>query len=198
MARFFVTAIEQMDLAFDQLAIADVNYKRFALMLIDNVVELFLHRHAKEIEISERSIFRAKKYPERIVANAVGSEFEDKVKLAKLSAKIDDPTGTSILTLHSFRNQAYHQGEANDLLLTAFAGFYFALACDLFIDHKPRSFRYSSKDVLPLRVIKHVGGKRAGANSTRKLRSIQAVEVCGSHHFAKSCNRRCCGYGAGD
>lgn len=35
-------------LALDQLAVNDVNYKRFTLMLVDNVVELTLHKHASE------------------------------------------------------------------------------------------------------------------------------------------------------
>jgi hypothetical protein len=37
-----------MDLALDQLAVNDINYKRFTLMLVDNVVEITLHQHASD------------------------------------------------------------------------------------------------------------------------------------------------------
>jgi hypothetical protein len=44
MLKVLVNVLEQMDLALDQLAVNDVNYKRFTLMLVDNVVELTLHQ----------------------------------------------------------------------------------------------------------------------------------------------------------
>lgn len=47
MMQFFADQIDQMDLALDQLAMHDRNFDRFALMLIDNVVELSLHNYPK-------------------------------------------------------------------------------------------------------------------------------------------------------
>lgn len=44
MIQFLSDNIDQLDLALDQLVIADRNYDRFAFMLVDNVVELTLHR----------------------------------------------------------------------------------------------------------------------------------------------------------
>lgn len=44
MTQFFADQIDQLDLAIDQLAVRDRNFDRFALMLIDNVVELVLSR----------------------------------------------------------------------------------------------------------------------------------------------------------
>jgi hypothetical protein len=41
--RFLANIIDQLDFALDHLALADVNYKRLALMLIDNAKELALH-----------------------------------------------------------------------------------------------------------------------------------------------------------
>jgi hypothetical protein len=40
--------IDQLDLALDQLAVGDRNFDRFALMLVDNVVELTLHQFAQD------------------------------------------------------------------------------------------------------------------------------------------------------
>ena len=48
MIQFLADNIDQLDLALDQLAIHDRNFDRFAFMLIDNVVELTLHRHAQD------------------------------------------------------------------------------------------------------------------------------------------------------
>ena len=39
MIQFLADNIDQLDLALDQLAVADRNFDRFALMLVDNVKE---------------------------------------------------------------------------------------------------------------------------------------------------------------
>ena len=48
MIQFLADNIDQLDLALDQLAIGDRNFDRFALMLVDNGVELTLHRHGQD------------------------------------------------------------------------------------------------------------------------------------------------------
>ena len=40
MLQFVADQIDQLDLALDQLSVRDRNFDRFALMLVDNVVEL--------------------------------------------------------------------------------------------------------------------------------------------------------------
>ena len=49
MMQFMADVIDQLDLAIDQLAINERNFDRFALMLVDNVIELTLHGHAQNI-----------------------------------------------------------------------------------------------------------------------------------------------------
>lgn len=51
--------IDQLDLALDQLALHDRNFDRFALMLIDNVVELTLHTHARDRAAENRMLAHA-------------------------------------------------------------------------------------------------------------------------------------------
>jgi hypothetical protein len=46
--QFIADIIDQMDLALDQLSVRDRNFDRFALMLIDNAVELTLHRFVQD------------------------------------------------------------------------------------------------------------------------------------------------------
>jgi hypothetical protein len=46
MIKFLADIIDQLDLALDQLALDERNFDRFAVILIDNVAELLLHRYA--------------------------------------------------------------------------------------------------------------------------------------------------------
>jgi hypothetical protein len=48
MIQFLADNIDQLDLALDQIAMGDRNFDRFAILLIDNVVELTLDRYAKD------------------------------------------------------------------------------------------------------------------------------------------------------
>ena len=57
MLQFVADQVDQLDLALDQLAVRDRNFDRFAMMLIDNVVELTLHGHARE-KASENEMWR--------------------------------------------------------------------------------------------------------------------------------------------
>lgn len=50
--------IDQLDLALDQLSLNDRNFDRFAIMLIDNVVELVLHQHAQDKSRDEETWHR--------------------------------------------------------------------------------------------------------------------------------------------
>ena len=42
MIQFLADGIDQLDLALDQLVVRERNFDRFALMLVDNMVELTL------------------------------------------------------------------------------------------------------------------------------------------------------------
>src|SRR4051794_36616344 len=71
--------IDQLDLALDQLAMRDRNFDRFALMLVDNVVELALHQFAQD-RAGENKTSSPKNDP-KAVAQALGQHFESKVRL---------------------------------------------------------------------------------------------------------------------
>ena len=51
MIQFISDSIDQLDLALDQLAMMDRNFDRFALMLIDNIVELTLHNFIQDNDL---------------------------------------------------------------------------------------------------------------------------------------------------
>ena len=129
--RFLANIIDQLDFALDHIALQDVNYKRLALMLIDNAVELALHQHAEESKGTEWAAKDKSPEYQRALSEALGQRFDRKVKFARLSGVIDKEIAETINTLHSYRNQLYHQGVVQEKILHALSIFYFRITCDL-------------------------------------------------------------------
>lgn len=159
MLSFLATTIEQMDLALDQLALDDINYKRFALMLVDNVVELVVHNHAKakhnENEMWKR--FREPEHDLALVAKAMGQNFSPKIKLAVETNLFAENVGESIIILHSFRNQLYHAGMSHESILPHLASFYFNIACEVLENYSPAFIGWGSNQKIPHRAKKYLG-----------------------------------------
>ena len=150
-----------MDLALDHLALKDINYNRFALMLVDNAMELTLHKFA-EGKNSDNKMWEPLgkiKHDPKLVSAALGQHFEEKVKLAKAFKLISDETSDSINTLHSFRNQIYHLGMQHERILPAISLFYFRIACNVFERYEPEYFSWGSDEVLPHRAMKYFGAE---------------------------------------
>lgn len=160
--QFFSDIIDQMDLALDQLAVCDRNFDRFALMLIDNVVELTLHKIAQDKAAENKWMFYGKepKNNEKMVAGALGQHFEAKVKLAKHSGVLSDDLAESILNLHSYRNTSYHRGVKHEGILHSLTVYYFGCACKLLQKHSPIGWSSGSADVMPHRALKYLGNAR--------------------------------------
>lgn len=77
MIQFLADQLDQLDLALGQLALKDRNFDRFALMLIDNVVEVTLHQHALDIcfDAELHRPWVGPRYDPKLVAGALGSYF---------------------------------------------------------------------------------------------------------------------------
>ena len=164
MIQFLADGIDQLDLALDQLAVRERNFDRFAFMLIDNVVELTLHRFAQD-RAAENDLWRALKKPKndpKTVQQALGQRFDAKVRLASDLGLVKASTAASILTLHGFRNTAYHQGLRHEHILHSLALFYFRTACAMLEAYKPRSWSWSSNDTLSHRARKYLGDAYRG------------------------------------
>jgi hypothetical protein len=159
MLQFLTDQIDQLDLAVDQLAMRDRNFDRFALMLIDNVVELTLHEHARAKEHHNLlwEGFDKPKYDPKAVAAALGSSFDAKLRLAKITQLASEETADSILALHSLRNVVYHQGLRHEGILHVVALFYFELACELLRAFKPPFWGTSTSDRISHRAVKYLG-----------------------------------------
>ena len=159
MIQFLIDNIDQLDLALDQLSIHDRNFDRFALILVDNVVELTLHRYAQD-RAAENELFgkwSEPKYDHKLIAKALSRSFDKKAKAARDLGLIDDEHCTSLLHLHSFRNTAYHQGQRHEAILHSLAIFYFMNACDLLKEYKPNFWSSSSQDSYSHRALKYIG-----------------------------------------
>jgi len=158
--RFLANIIDQLDFALDHIALQDANYKRLALMLIDNAVELALHQHAEESKGRE---WDAKDKPEeyqQALSEALGQRFDGKLKFGRTSGLLSDEACQSIKVLHSYRNQLYHQGVMHVGILHALAIFYFRIACDLMAALPLRSFSWNGAYRPPHRVVKYIGNPR--------------------------------------
>ncbi len=157
MLSFLVNIVEQLDLAKDHVAKGDANNARFALMLIDNALEIALHQMAKD-EQSERNSFLYRDKPYDLSAAleaALGQHFDSKVKFAKKVGRLDPDASESIMIFHSFRNEVYHIGVQHQAILPALAELYFQTACAFLCTYKPRGLSYNPRMTLPDRARKY-------------------------------------------
>ncbi|RQQ88704.1 hypothetical protein DF134_19185 [Burkholderia stagnalis] len=159
MSQFFADQIDQLDLALDQLAVRDRNFDRFALMLIDNVVELTLHQQAQDISVDAKMYppDDGPRFPPARVAEALGPYFDAKVRLAQDVGLISEEQVRTIKYLHGFRNTAYHRGARHEGILHALAVFYARVACELMKRYRPMFWLSSSADRISHRVVKYLG-----------------------------------------
>lgn len=183
MMQFLADNIDQLDLALDQLAVGDRNFDRFALMLIDNVVELTLHNYIQGESYSNRGSLQTytrlvemrqqisgvddeskeSKHvimltaKQKIIDRGLGQAFDNKIKASSKLGLIDSTICETILNLHSYRNSAYHKGLRHESILHSLAVFYFRNACSLLLAYKPWVWSWSSSDKLSHRAMKYLG-----------------------------------------
>lgn len=158
MWQFVADQVDQLDLALDQLAMRDRNFDRFAMMLIDNVLELTLHQQARECSYENKSWGRDDnpKYDPNAVAQALGQAFDAKVRLARISGMVSDAVADSLLYLHGYRNSVYHQGVRHEGILHGLAIFYFEIACTVLKAFNPMWWT-SGNEKLSHRAVKYLG-----------------------------------------
>lgn len=158
MIQFLADHIDQLDLALDQLAMRDRNFDRFAMMLIDNVVELALHKNAQDRAAEEDGWgrFRPPKCDPKLVAAALKQHFDDKVKLARATNIVTPEVAETIQYLHRFRNAVYHAGLKHEGILHSLAIFYFENACEVLEGYRPLFWSWGSNDQIPYRATKYL------------------------------------------
>jgi hypothetical protein len=125
--------IEQLDVALEQMRIGTPVTARFALILIDNVVELILHTSCEHEVLMDRSRERVlePRYDERIRQSVIGQHFDVKAKFCRDLGMLSESAANSVLIMHSYRNELYHVGVRYDPIILALAHHYFGIATDL-------------------------------------------------------------------
>jgi len=157
MKQFFADHIDQMDLALDQLALRDRNFDRFAIMLIDNLVEVTLHQYAEDQKAKSNTGWSNKAATDPKIEAALGPRFDAKLQLAQSTGLISNDICESIRCLHVFRNTAYHRGLRHEGILHSLALFYFKNACTVLEGYSPLFWSSSSRDQISHRAMKYLG-----------------------------------------
>ncbi|MBV6512649.1 MAG: hypothetical protein FMNOHCHN_02158 [Ignavibacteriaceae bacterium] len=160
MVQFLADNIDQLDLALDQLAINDRNFDRFALMLVDNVAELTLHKFVQDAAYENELWIKLDKpiYNRNEIQKALRQNFDVKVKFARSMGFIDPSLCESLLYLHSFRNSSYHKGQRHEGILHSLTIFYFINVCKILYTFCPKFWVWSSEDKVSYRARKYLGG----------------------------------------
>jgi hypothetical protein len=182
--QFLADQLDQLDLALDQLALKDRNFDRFALMLIDNAVELTLHEHAQDIR-RDAELYPpddGPRYDPKLVTAALGSYFDAKIKLARTTGLVSGELAETIQYLHGFRNSAYHRGARHDGILHALALFYARSACQLLGKYQPLFWSTSSKDSIPHRAVKYLGSVKSVSPMDAFKFAWQRLGDVAAHH----------------
>lgn len=169
--RHLLPIVEQMDRASGELAVDHPINNRLALILIDNAVELLLHRECtdllqedtlksnlKKMELALRRAPNAQElFPDGAAVDyatltrkqrtlAGGDSMPGKVKVLVDLGKLTCPEGQFIKAVHGYRNQLYHVGLRYDDIIRALAGRYFLLCSNLLVRLRPKGITYSSRD----------------------------------------------------
>lgn len=184
MIQFLADQLDQLDLALDQLALKDRNFDRFALMLIDNAVELTLHEHAQDIR-RDAELYPpddGPRYDPKLVAAALGPYFDAKVKLARTTGLVTGELAETVQYLHGFRNSAYHRGARHDGILHALALFYARSACQLLGKFQPLFWSSSSTDSIPYRAVKYLGSVKSVSPMEAFRLAWQRLGDVAAHH----------------
>lgn len=162
MLLFLASVVEQLDLALDHISKGDIHNARFGLMLTDNAVELVLHQIAKDkaSDLKFQS-YRNEKYEhQKALDKALGRTFDDKVRFARLEAKVSDECARTITILHSYRNEVYHIGLKHATILPVLSLFYFDVACDFLSSYQSRGLGWGSNQRIPERAQKYFQGDK--------------------------------------
>ncbi|MCS4092630.1 hypothetical protein [Rhizobium sp. BK176] len=157
MLRFLASVLDQMDLALEHIQKGSIHDARFGLMLTDNVVELVLHRIAKD-QHERLKAYRhlAEKYQHtKELEEAMGRSFEAKLRFARIEGQVTDEQSRTIAIMHLFRNELYHLGVQYESIVQDLALFYFSTACGFLAEFKIRGFSYTWGIELPERSRKY-------------------------------------------
>jgi hypothetical protein len=142
--RFLGPVVEQLDRALVELSADHAINHRHALILVDNAVELLIHRYA--VEAAEAPPWRKARLSWQQKQWARGQSFDDKLKVMELLGAMSADERAFARICHTYRNQLYHVGLRHEAIMQALARAYFLLACELFMRLQPRGMSFGKRD----------------------------------------------------
>lgn len=156
--KYFHTCVEQLDMAAQQLSYQNAVADRLALILVDNIVELMVHRRCGDVfwadtmwqEIGDRKYSPSKRQ------EVLGEHFDPKVSFLKSLGLVTDDERIFCQNAHKFRNEAYHIGMLHEDVIHELAWNYHGLACELFSRILPTPNGAGHYKELPPSVVKHI------------------------------------------
>jgi len=165
------TCIEQLDLAAHQLKENSPTYGRLALILVDNVVELIIHKVcAYEMSYDDMWLKLGKpRYTPEEKSDATGQRFDKKVKFCKKAKKITAGQAEAIQICHKYRNELYHTGLKHNDIVWDLAWYYHEISTELLSEVFPDHSWHSGAEVTTA-VKKH-----AGNNGYKVLHDMHVV-----------------------
>jgi hypothetical protein len=157
---YLIVCVEQLDRATDELADGSAIAGRLALILIDNVVELLMHRRCADIFQREAGFdpdpTKPGRYSRAARFRVLGQRFDEKYKFLLGEGDLSQQELDFVRICHNIRGEAYHAGLTHDVFIRSLAAEYHALACSL-VARLQVSWRTSSAtDQYGTRVEKHL------------------------------------------
>lgn len=173
------TCIEQLDLAAQQLEKRNPSYARFAIILIDNVVELIAQRICNE-EVRNDDFWiklGRPKLSNKQRQNALGQRFDKKILFCRSMDKLSADQADAIQICHKYRNELYHTGLKYQNVIWDIAHFYYDIATSVLAEKYSPGYWSSSSIVSPA-VERHAGkqGKLIGPEMNEVANSLQSIK----------------------
>jgi hypothetical protein len=123
----FVTFAEQLDVAADLVRADTLPKARMALVAVDNLADLLLHRHAERVfAAGERSWWHEHRRFTRVERDRIHKDFRSLLKIAgqswemaweRLDVVVTAADSPVIRVGHSYRNGVYHEDRHNAALI---------------------------------------------------------------------------------
>ena len=130
--RYITPIIEQLDRAAFELATDHPINNRLALILIDNALELVVHRRCMDSAGWDRHLVREhRRLSPKQRRMAEGRSFEDKLAVLGHLDDLSDAERRFISICHDYRSELYHVGLRHDDVIRGIAGQYFRLCVGL-------------------------------------------------------------------
>lgn len=126
--------IEQLEIAGDLIDRNSPTTSRLALFLIDNLIELIMHkqamyrlRNSRQWSVNKPNTYSNKK------KIAIKKYFKDKVNYLVNDIKIISYSDSSVLKFgHYLRNESYHNGIVRDNIIDIVTRIYFKTLCIIY------------------------------------------------------------------